>query len=98
VILNATYMLTLVQRLFYGPESEMAIAKPTTDLKANELVALWPLALLMLAMGVAPSVWMEAIERGAIPPAAAQRMVAPQPAAPALAPAVSASIPGEGPK
>jgi NADH-quinone oxidoreductase subunit M len=96
VILNATYMLTLVQRLFYGPESEMTIAKPATDLKANELVALWPLAVLMLVMGVAPSLWMEAIERGAIPPAAAQSIAAPQPAGPVLAPAVSASIPGEG--
>jgi len=68
VILSASYMLWLVQRIFYGPESEMVGSKPAVDLWPGELVALWPLAVLMLAMGVAPSLWMNAIEKGPSPP------------------------------
>ena len=62
VILGAAYMLWLVQRLFYGPESELAASTPPTDLRAGELAVLWPLAVLMLVMGVAPSVWIPTIE------------------------------------
>src|SRR5579863_4017119 len=63
VIFSAAYMLWLVQRLFYGPLSEMASTRPAVDLKWNELVALWPLAALMLVMGLAPSIWIGAIEK-----------------------------------
>jgi NADH-quinone oxidoreductase subunit M len=63
VILGAAYMLWLIQRLFYGPESQMAATRPATDLRVNELVALAPLALLMLVMGLAPSLWMPTIEK-----------------------------------
>ena len=35
VILGAAYMLWLVQRLFYGPESELAASTPPTDLRAR---------------------------------------------------------------
>jgi NADH-quinone oxidoreductase subunit M len=62
VILGAAYMLWLVQRLFYGPESELAIATPAADLRLGELAVLWPLAILMLVMGLAPSLWIPAIE------------------------------------
>ncbi len=48
-------MLWLVQRLFYGPESEMTAARPVTDLRFNELAVLCPLAVLMLVMGLAPN-------------------------------------------
>jgi NADH-quinone oxidoreductase subunit M len=48
--------------VFYGPESPMAATEPVADLRANEWIALVPLAALMLAMGVAPNVWMPAIE------------------------------------
>ncbi|MDE3187741.1 MAG: NADH-quinone oxidoreductase subunit M [Acidobacteriota bacterium] len=61
VILGAAYMLWLVQRLFYGPESELA-ARPAADLRPGELAVLWPLAILMLVMGLAPSLWMPSIE------------------------------------
>jgi NADH-quinone oxidoreductase subunit M len=64
VILSAAYMLWLVQRLFYGPASELALARPAADLKWNESVVLWPLAVLMLVMGVAPAFWMGTIEKG----------------------------------
>lgn len=68
VILGAAYMLWLVQRLFYGAESKLALAKPADDLHFRELAVLWPLALLMLAMGLTPSSWMRAIEMGVHPP------------------------------
>jgi NADH-quinone oxidoreductase subunit M len=63
VILGAAYMLWLVQRLFYGPESPMAADRPVVDLRFHELVVLAPLAVLMLVMGLAPSIWMPAIEK-----------------------------------
>jgi len=62
VILSASYMLWLVQRLFYGPESEMAASKPAIDLRPSELAVLWPLAVLMLVMGLVPSLWIPTIE------------------------------------
>jgi NADH-quinone oxidoreductase subunit M len=63
VILGAAYMLWLVQRIFYGPESERTAA-PANDLRMGELAILGPLALLMLVMGLAPSLWLPAIEQG----------------------------------
>ncbi len=52
VILGAAYMLWLVQRLFYGPESALTASKPAADLRFGELAVLWPLAVLMLVMGL----------------------------------------------
>ncbi len=68
VILGAAYMLWLVQRLFYGPESKLATSRPPDDLHFRQLAVLWPLAVLMLVMGLAPSFWMQTIEKGARPP------------------------------
>jgi len=62
IIFGAVYVLWLVQRVFFGPESPMAATEPAVDLRANEWIALVPLAALMLAMGVIPNVWMPAIE------------------------------------
>jgi len=62
VILGAAYMLWLVQRLFYGPESTLAASTPANDLHLGESAVLWPLAVLMLVMGVAPSLWFPSIE------------------------------------
>jgi NADH-quinone oxidoreductase subunit M len=67
VILSAAYMLWLVQRVFYGPESDLARSKPAADLQFRELAVLWPLAALMLVMGVAPSYCMPIIEAGVHP-------------------------------
>jgi NADH-quinone oxidoreductase subunit M len=102
VILGAAYMLWLVQRIFYGPESEMAAAKQAADLKFNESVVLWPLAALMLVMGLAPSLWMGTIEASVNSAAAngtgggAARGSAPVSAIPQ--PAIQDTIPGEGPQ
>jgi len=68
VILGAAYMLWLVQRIFYGPESNLATSKPADDLHFRELAVLAPLAVLMLVMGLAPSFWMQSIETGVHPP------------------------------
>ena len=64
VILGAAYMLWLVQRIFYGPESELVKSKPAVDLHLNELAVVWPLAVLMLVMGLAPAFWLPIIEKG----------------------------------
>jgi len=64
VILSATYLLTLVQRIFYGPTVQPASANPALDLNAREKLALWPLAILMLVMGVAPNLWLSGIQSG----------------------------------
>jgi NADH-quinone oxidoreductase subunit M len=75
VILGAAYMLWLVQRLFYGPESELTASKPADDLHFRELAVLWPLAVLMLVMGLAPSIWLPSIETGIHPPGSKVIMV-----------------------
>ena len=62
VILSAAYMLTLVQKVFYGPQSEGVIANPALDLNMREKLVLWPLAILMLVMGVAPNLWLSSIQ------------------------------------
>jgi NADH-quinone oxidoreductase subunit M len=62
VILSAGYMLWMVQRIFYGPQSSMVSSKPAGDLNFRELVTLWPMAVLMLVMGVASPYWIKAIE------------------------------------
>jgi NADH-quinone oxidoreductase subunit M len=68
VILGAAYMLSLVQRIFYGPESELANSKPANDLRIGELAVLAPLVVLMLVMGLAPSLWLNSIQSGVYPP------------------------------
>ncbi len=69
VILGAAYMLWLVQRVFYGGESKLALQKPTDDLEFGELAILTPVVVLMLVMGVAPMQWINTIETGVhLPP------------------------------
>ncbi len=77
VILGAAYMLWLVQRLFYGPESELTASKPAVDLHLRELLVLCPLAVLMLVMGLAPSFWLPTIEKGVHPPQSKESVVIP---------------------
>lgn len=89
VILGAGYMLWLVQRIFFGPESQMAAAKPAQDARFGQLAILWPLAALMLVMGLAPSYWLQSIEKGLRLPAVAQQTQSTE---------IPTSIPGEGPR
>ena len=97
VILGAAYMLSLVQRLFYGPESALA-AKPSNDLRFGELAILTPLVVLILAMGVQPSFWFKAIQSGTRAPRSfvtvtIHQIVIPPSAAPAAAPSVTEAHP-----
>lgn len=78
VILGASYMLWLIQRLFYGPESKMASTQPVFDLRFHELAVLTPLVLLMLIMGLAPNLWMPVIEKSAVQPQFQQTAVSPR--------------------
>jgi NADH-quinone oxidoreductase subunit M len=94
VILGAAYMLWLIQRLFFGPESALALSKPPEDLRAGQLAVMWPLAALMLVMGVAPGFWLYPIEQGVRPPQAAQLTREPAVAPPQ--PALPAATDGEG--
>ena len=62
VILSAAYMLTLVQKVFFGPESNFVASNPAFDLNGREKLNLWQLAILMLVMGVLPNLWISIIE------------------------------------
>ncbi len=78
VILGAAYMLSLVQRIFYGPESTLTASKPFADLRFGELAILTPLVVLMLVMGVAPNLWLNTIRTGVHPPQEVSHQQAPQ--------------------
>jgi NADH-quinone oxidoreductase subunit M len=61
VILSAAYMLTMIQKLFYGQQSQMVANKTVPDVIAREGLALIPAVILMLLLGVASPYWMRAI-------------------------------------
>ena len=66
VIFSAAYMLTLIQRVFYGPPSGAVTANPQPnallDLSFNEKIVTFSLAVIMLVMGVLPNTFLAAIE------------------------------------
>jgi NADH-quinone oxidoreductase subunit M len=64
VILSAAYMLGMIQKIFYGPQSALVSNRVVRDVISREYIALWPMAILMLLMGVASPYWMKAIESG----------------------------------
>ena len=74
VILSAAYMLWMAQRIFYGEQSSLVSERPHLDLGAREQLTLWPMAILMVVMGVVSPYWMKAIDGAmsglANPPAA----------------------------
>jgi NADH-quinone oxidoreductase subunit M len=82
VILGAAYMLSLIQRIFYGPESTLTTSKPSADLHLRELAILTPLVVLMLVLGIAPNLWLSTIRTGIHPPQAQQNSSAPSSTAP----------------
>jgi NADH-quinone oxidoreductase subunit M len=99
VILGAAYMLWLIQRLFFGSESELALSKPPEDLRRGQLAVVWPLVVLMLAMGVVPGLWLPAIEGGVRLPQTTEQLkeqVVPQPLSPQ--PAAPTATDEEGPQ
>jgi NADH-quinone oxidoreductase subunit M len=62
VILSAAYMLWMVQRVFYRTESGMVTDLAVTDVGFREQIAVWPMAIVMLVMGVASPYWIRAID------------------------------------
>jgi NADH-quinone oxidoreductase subunit M len=62
VILSASYMLWMVQRVFYSKPSTSVAALSPTDVNWRERAAVWPTIALMIAMGVASVFWMHAID------------------------------------
>ncbi len=62
VIFSAAYILTMIQRVFYGTLGPRPEAVAPRDLDAREHLALWPLAALFLIMGLASPYWMRAID------------------------------------
>jgi NADH-quinone oxidoreductase subunit M len=61
VIWSACYLLWMYQRVFFGKiKHEVNASLP--DLSGREHAALWPAAAMALAMGVAPLLWLNAID------------------------------------
>ncbi|MBV9182741.1 MAG: NADH-quinone oxidoreductase subunit M [Acidobacteria bacterium] len=61
VIWSACYLLWMYQRVFFGPMKH-AENRSLPDLRLRERVALWPAATVALVMGVAPLLWLNAID------------------------------------
>jgi NADH:ubiquinone oxidoreductase subunit 4 (subunit M) len=66
-------MLTLVQKIFYGPPSGQVTANPEPnallDLTLGEKLITYSLATIMLVMGICPNLWLTAIQTGVQPAA-----------------------------
>jgi NADH-quinone oxidoreductase subunit M len=63
VILSASYMLWMIQRVFYGTLGHKPATMRAWDLDLREHLALWPAVALFLAMGVASPFWIHAIDQ-----------------------------------
>ena len=61
VIWSACYLLWMYQRVFFGSKL-LDENTHLADLNLRERVALWPTAVMALAMGVAPLLWLNAID------------------------------------
>ena len=62
VILSAAYMLTMIQRVFYGRLGLRSEEVAGWDLSPREHLELWPFIALFLIMGVASPLWMRSID------------------------------------
>jgi len=61
VIWSACYLLWMYQRVFFGKVNH-EVNRSLPDLSGREQAALWPTALAALVMGVAPLLWLNAID------------------------------------
>ena len=61
VIWSACYLLWMYQRVFFGKVTHQ-VNNTIPDLTGLEKAALWPAAAMALAMGVAPLIWLNAID------------------------------------
>ncbi len=62
VILTAAYMLSMIQKVFYGNFGLKSGSITAPDLDAREHLAVCPLIAIMLVMGLASPYWMRAID------------------------------------
>ncbi|MCI0349029.1 MAG: NADH-quinone oxidoreductase subunit M [Acidobacteriales bacterium] len=62
VIWSACYMLWMYQRVFFGKITNLANAR-VRDANTRERIALWPLVVMALVMGVASPLWIGQMER-----------------------------------
>jgi len=60
VIWSACYLLWMYQRVFFGKVTH-DVNQSLPDLSGRERAALWPAAAAALVMGVAPLLWLNAI-------------------------------------
>ena len=61
VIWSACYLLWMYQRVFFGKVTHQ-VNEALPDLSGREKTALWPIAIAALVMGVAPLIWLNAID------------------------------------
>ncbi len=61
VIWSACYMLWMYQRVFFGKVTQDK-NRALPDLDLRERIALWPTAVAAFAMGVAPLIWINAVD------------------------------------
>jgi NADH-quinone oxidoreductase subunit M len=61
VIWSAAYLLWMYQRVFYGKVTH-PVNNTLSDLSGFEKLAIWPCAAAALVMGVAPILWLGAID------------------------------------
>jgi len=66
VIFTVSYMLSMIQRVFYGEIGFRTESVPAVDLDLREHLALWPLVIIFLFMGVASPVLMKAIDTAGV--------------------------------
>jgi len=64
VIWSACYLLWMYQRVFFG-KVKHDVNNTLPDLSGRERAALWPAAVAALVMGVAPLIWLNAIDPAA---------------------------------
>ncbi len=64
VIWSACYLLWMYQRVFFGKVTH-EVNNTLPDLTGREQAALWPAAVMALVMGVAPLIWLNAIDPAA---------------------------------
>jgi NADH-quinone oxidoreductase subunit M len=57
----------MIQRISYTEIGPRPAVVDGWDLDAREHLALWPMVVLFLVMGVAPSIWLRAIDSAATP-------------------------------
>ena len=61
IIWSAIYLLWMYQRVFYGKVTH-PVNNSLSDLSGFEKIAIWPCAVVALVMGVAPILWLGAID------------------------------------